>query len=129
MAFSDYLTDDEWDAGFYVYCKGGRNLSDALHFTADSLIATGYRCPGLTESGGKNHQIKSNNPYKLVMAMGLGNEYGVDPLEILDNGRTFLKAHLPDLVDETDEEWTSQMEEARSKKEAAETGPAAKGRG
>jgi hypothetical protein len=113
MALSDYLTSDEWDACYYAFLgkAAARNLGTSMHKTIDALLATGYRFAGLDEHGNKSHYIPCGNGEKLCMF--LGNPHGIDPLTVLDNGRNFLKQHLPDWVDETDEEWSAQMKAAR----------------
>jgi len=76
--------------------------------TINALITSGYRFAGLDESGEKVRQISSNNASKLLSVWpGLAPEpaTAAEIERILDNGRTFLKEHLPDLVLETDDEW------------------------
>jgi hypothetical protein len=46
----------------------------------------------------------------------LGNPYNCDLLEILNNGRNFLKIHCNELVDETDDEWEAQINMAKNYK-------------
>ena len=115
MAKSDYLTDVEWDACFYVYLKGGRDFGAAIDFTVDYLLKQGYKFAGLDEYGNKAHQIHSSNSSKVLI--WLGNPHNCDVLEIIDNGRTFLKKYAPDLVDETDEDWEKEQVAAKKQLE------------
>ncbi len=116
MALSDYLTGNEWDACFYASI--GQHVEDnfgtSMHRTIDALLATGYRFAGLNDDGSKSVQVENgvNAPKVCIF---FGNPHEVDILAILDNGRRFLEQYLPSLVDETDEEWTTQMETAREK--------------
>lgn len=116
MALSDYLTDDEWDACFYA-SMGGKAVSNdfgaAMHKTIRALLEIGYEFQGLDGDGNKKQQLPSGNASKILI--WLGNPHHVDILAILENGRNFLKKHRPDWVDETDEEWAKQMEDARKK--------------
>jgi len=114
MALSDYLTEDEWDACFYRMCggAGNGNLGDAMHDTINILLEKGHNFPGLDDSGSKLKQILgTSNPYKVCIF--LGNPHDVDVLEVLDNGRRWLKENYPDLVEETDDEWEREMKEVR----------------
>src|SRR5690606_6743273 len=115
MALSDYLTGDEWDACFYASLGQNQsdNIGESMRKTIADLLAAGHDFPGLDENGDKRVQVCSgvNAPKMMVF---FGNPGGVDVLEILDNGREFLKRKLPTLVDETDEEWHGQIEKARS---------------
>jgi hypothetical protein len=113
MALSDYLTDAEWDACFYASMghHASSNFGQSMRKTIDKLIHGGYCFDGLDGGGSKLKQIPSGNPSKMLI--WFGNPDGVDVLEILDNGRNFLKHNCPELVDETDDEWKSQMDAAR----------------
>lgn len=115
VALSDYLTDGEWDACFYASMgkHADVNFGASMHRSIDVLLKNGYKFEGLDENGSKKQQLPSGNPQKVCI--WLGNPYKVDILEVLDNGRKFWKDHFPSLVDESDEEWAKQMEEARSK--------------
>jgi hypothetical protein len=42
----------------------------------------------------------------------LGNPEGVDVRAIALNGREYVKEHCPDLLGETDEEWTEMVKQA-----------------
>ena len=119
MALSDYLTGDEWDACFYTSLgqHAGANFGESMHKTIDALLASGYKFAGLDESGNKSQQVCDGiNAPKLCIF--LGNPHKVDILHILDNGRTFIKQYLPNLVDETDEEWAEQIAKAKAKDNA-----------
>ena len=118
MALSDYLMGDEWDACFYASMgrHNAENFGDSMRKTINLLLSTGYRFPGLNDQGGKRQQI-GNGINAKKMTLWFGNPYRVDVLGILENGRSFLKAHVPELVDETDEEWARQMAEARERAE------------
>ena len=118
MALSDYLTGEEWDACFYAALgrHKAENWGDSMRKTINLLLSTGYRFPGLDERGNKRVQVETGvNARK--MTLWFGNPYRVDVLSILENGRRFLKARAPELVDETDEEWAAQMAEARERAE------------
>jgi hypothetical protein len=112
MALSDYLTGDEWDACFYAFL-GQHQTSDfgaSMRLTIDALLANGYRFSGLDEYGNKVAQVaRMTNSRKIKVFFG--NLSSDKVIKILDNGRSFLKTHLPNLVDETDEEWEEQKQE------------------
>jgi hypothetical protein len=114
MALSDYLTGDEWDACFYTSMgqRHADNFGDSMDKTIKCLLDSGYRFPGLTEQGNKKEQVCDgiNAPKCCIF---LGNPYHADVLQILDNGRNFLKIHAPKLVDETDADWKAQMDKAK----------------
>ena len=116
MALSDYLTNEEWDACFYAFVGPGpkgqswTDLGQCMHAVIDAAIAGGYSYDGLTSTGEKKHQIPSDNPSKILI--WLGNPHGVDILGVLRSGRTWIKAHLPDWLTETDEEWAEQCANA-----------------
>jgi len=113
MALSDYLTGDEWDACFYASFgqHHAKNFGESMHKTIDALLSSGYNFPGLDETGSKLRQVEDGvNAIKVCIF--LGNPHKVDVLNILTNGRNFLKEKLPSLVDETDEEWAEQIKEA-----------------
>ena len=114
MALSDYLTSDEWDACFYASLgqNNAANFGDSMHKTIGGLLEAGHIFPGLDAEGGKLEQVECgvNAPKVCIF---LGNPHKVDVLQCLDRGRTFLKEHLPSLVDETDDEWEQQMKQAR----------------
>ena len=118
MALSDYLTGAEWDACFYAsigqhHCQC-QSFGESMHKTIDALLEAGHQFPGLDSSGQKYEQVCNGvNAPKVLMMFGMNK--GIDILEILENGRRFLKDKLPALVDETDEEWAQQMIDARSK--------------
>jgi hypothetical protein len=76
-----------------------------MHKTIEKLLKTGYRFPGLGDDGSKNCQVE-NGINATKVCIWLGNPYNCNLLEILNNGRNFLKEHCPELVDETDDEWT-----------------------
>ena len=89
-----------------------KSLGAGMDYCIKELLKHGYRFEGLDEFGDKDHQIHgTSNPFKVCIY--LGNPYNCDVLEILDNGRNFLKKYAPELVDETDEEWEEQQREAR----------------
>lgn len=114
MALSDYLAGNEWDACFYASMGQHQagNFGESMHKTIHFLLDKGHVFPGLDESGNKLHQVENgvNAPKVCIF---LGNPHNVDVLKCLDHGRTFLKGIAPELVDETDEEWAEQMEEAQ----------------
>lgn len=114
MALSDYLTSDEWDACFYAYLgqHTALNFAESMHKTINALLASGYKFSGLNADGTRKQQVE-NGVNAVKCCMRLGNPYKCDPVKILDNGRNFLKQHLPSLVDETDEEWQRQLDEAK----------------
>ena len=117
MALSDYLTGDEWDGCFYASFgqHQAENLDASMHKTIQHLLQKGYSFTGLDGQGNKRVQVGNGiNAPKLVMFFG--NSYKLDPGELLDNGRNFLKQHAPELVDETDQEWAEQMAKAKEKK-------------
>ena len=120
MALSDYLTDDEWDACFYANVGPGpdgrtfANFGDCMHAVIDAALATGYRYPGLTDSGEKRSQLASANPLKICI--WLGNPHDVYILGVLKSGREWMKTHLPAWVTETDEEWAEQIARAEAKR-------------
>lgn len=108
MALSDYLTSDEWDACLYMMQRGeDANFGDAMHRTIQSLLSAGYQFAGLYADGNKKQQIPGTNNGK-KLCIFLGNPHNCDVAAILDNGRNFIKKHLPDLVGETDEEWNAE---------------------
>lgn len=115
MALSDYLTGEEWDACFYASMgqHHSDNFGESMRKTIKALLASGYEFSGLDEFGEKQQQVCGgvNAP---KVCIWLGNPHNVDVLECLRNGREFLQRHLPDLVDETDEEWAEQMETAKA---------------
>ena len=115
MALSDYLTGDEWDACFYASMgqHASSNFGDSMHKTISCLLAAGHVFPGLDENGGKLCQVE-NGVNASKVCIFLGNPYKVDVLACLERGREFLKQTLPDLVDETDEEWAEQMASAKA---------------
>ena len=105
MALSDYLTSDEWDACFYANIHGGTsNFGESMRNTIAKLLKTRYKFPGLNEDGSKKVQVE-NGVNAPKVCIWLGNPYNCDVLEILQNGRNFLKQHCPELIGETDEEW------------------------
>jgi hypothetical protein len=115
MALSDYLTSDEWDACYYAFRSGASqadNFGDSMHRTIERLLATGYRFPGLTEGGEKHVQIVSDNATKFVQAVF--HEMDRETfLGIVESGRAFLREHCPDMLVETDQEWSDQIAQAR----------------
>jgi hypothetical protein len=117
MALSDYLSGDEWDACFYASFgqHSDSNLGDSMRKTIDALRSIGYEFEGLDENGQKKCQVGNGvNAHKVCMFVG--NPYCVDPLELLTNGRKFLKEHFPSLVDESDCEWERQISDAKNKR-------------
>lgn len=69
-------------------------------------------------SGNKRQQVCNGiNAPKVAMMCGLGHQ-GIDVLSVLDNGRRFLKQNLPSLVDESDEDWATQLVVARAEQQA-----------
>lgn len=116
MALSDYLTGGEWDACFYAsmgqHYTG--NFGSSMGKTINHLLGKGYKFEGLDKDGNKDHQV-CNGVNASKVCIFLGNPYGCDILDILENGRNFLKTHAPELVDETDAEWSKQIAEARTK--------------
>ncbi|KKL13199.1 hypothetical protein LCGC14_2528160 [marine sediment metagenome] len=116
MALGDYLTDAEWDACFY-HCASVGNLGTAMHEVIEKALAAGYRFSGLDEHGAKLQQLTSGNPDKFCFVMGLGEKRSkVEAMSrmmgIFENGRRWLKEHLPELVTETDDEWEAQKVES-----------------
>jgi hypothetical protein len=105
MALSDYLSSDEWDACFYLSVGKhmAANFGESMEKTIKELISRGYIFAGLDEFGNKYRQIPSDNALKVLVL--LGNPNNLDVNEIINNGRHFVKIHLPDLINETDEEW------------------------
>ena len=114
MALSDYLMGEEWDACFYTSMGQHHtgNFGESMEKTIKYLLEKGYRFPGLDEAGSKRVQV-GNGVNAPKVCIFLGNPYKCDVLGILDNGRNFLKQNAPELVDETDEEWEQQQQEAR----------------
>lgn len=107
MALSDYLSGGEWDACFYASFgkSSAENFGDSMHKTINALLAFGYKFEGLDEFGHKKQQITgSGNPQKLVRTF-FGEENGISICGIIENGRSFLKTHCPDLISETDEQF------------------------
>lgn len=119
MALSDYLTGDEWDACFYAAAGQHRapSFGESMHRTIEALLSAGYTFSGLDDDGEKRCQVGDgvNAP---KVCIWLGNPHGCDLLEILDNGRKFLKANLPSLVDESDELWAEQLAAAKAERVA-----------
>jgi len=118
MALSDYLTGDEWDACFYASMgqHAGLNFGESMHKTIDALLANGYVFSGLNEKGHKLRQV-CNGINAPKVCLFFGNPHNVDVLRILNNGRLFLNQHLPSLVDESDDDWAKQMEDAENAKD------------
>jgi hypothetical protein len=118
MALSDYLTSDEWDACFYALLgsvgeKNNCRLGDTMRDLISQLLASGYTFEGLDDNGQKLSQIHgTGNPRKMVW-MVCGGATPEEVLTCLENGRNFLKIHLPAVIDETDEQWLEQMKRAR----------------
>jgi len=114
MALSDYLTGNEWDACFYAsFGKShSNNFGSSMRLTINRLLEEGYKFSGLDKDGNKKIQVENgiNAPKVCIF---LGNSYDCDILEILKNGRNFLKDKCPSLVDETDKEWNEQITEAK----------------
>lgn len=112
MALSDYLTDDEWDACFYAShgINQAENFGASMHKTIDKLLEKGYVFRGLDAQGNKAQQIPSGNSVKVCI--WLGNPYNVNVLEVIKNGRKFIKEHCPELLSETDEDFEQQIKEA-----------------
>lgn len=106
VALSDYLTNEEWDACYYVAMIGhkGENFGDSMQQTIEALLANNYSFRGLDEHGMKLQQVGDgvNAPKVLIF---LGNPNKIDTLPILENGRSFLKQFAPALVVESDEIW------------------------
>lgn len=120
MALSDYLTSDEWDACFYASFgqHASKNFGESMRKTIDALLKIEYVFEGLDSYGNKLQQVENgiNAP---KVCIWLGNPYNVNVLNCLTKGRNFLKQYLPSLVDETDEQWEIEIEQA--KKEKSET--------
>jgi len=116
MALSDYLTGQEWDACFYAFIgqHAAEDLGGSMRKTINHLLGLGYRFPGLNDDGSKKVQVENgiNAPKVCIF---LGNPHGCDILGILDSGREFWKRHDPTMVDETDDEWAEQMQDAKAK--------------
>lgn len=106
MALSDYLTGDEWDGCFYAMLKkhAAPDFGTSMRMTIDALLAKGYVFSGLDEKGNKKQQVCNgvNAPKILIF---LGNPDQIDIPAILNNGRKFVKANIPEALGETDEEW------------------------
>lgn len=121
MALSDYLTDSEWDACYYAFAGQHRapNLGESMRKTIDLLVSKGYQFSGLDSSGNKHVQVPSNNAEKFCVAIGLKKELATAEfiMSIFESGRTFLKQHAPELVDETDDEWEQQKVDAAPRRE------------
>ena len=111
MALSDYLTNDEWDACYYVamIAHRGENFGDSMQQTITALLKNGYRFTGLDEYGMKLEQVEDgiNAPKILIF---LGNPNKIDTLPLLENGRRFLKLFAPALLAEPDELWDELVE-------------------
>jgi len=113
MALSDYLTGKEWDACFYRYAETGMgNFGDSMHQTIRDLLSRGYRFHGLDQNGDKECQVE-NGVNASKVCWFVGNPYKIDILEILVNGREFLKKIAPDLITTSDADWEEQIKEAR----------------
>lgn len=112
MSLSDYLTGDEWDACYYASLgkHHSSNFGESMHKTIDALLAVGHKFPGLDKDGNKKEQVSNVNANKTLIFFG---DPTVDALNILDNGRNFLKKKLPHLVDETDDEWHEELKSAK----------------
>jgi len=112
VALSDYLTSDEWDACLYAFIGQHKadNFGDSMHLTIDTLLESGYEFEGLDAQGQKKCSLGGVNAPKALI--WFGNPEGIDVIDLLDNGRNFLKEHMPSLVDETDEDWGHQKDTA-----------------
>ena len=113
MALSDYLTGNEWDACFYASFNKSAfpDFGASMRHTISKFLEAGYKFPGLTEAGEKSVQVEDgvNAPKILIF---LGNPAGVNVREITLNGREYVKEHCPELLGETDEEWTEMVKNA-----------------
>lgn len=116
MPLSNYLTDAEWDACFYAFFgqHHADNFGASMLRTLDYLRSRGYRFAGLDGPEGPEF-VESRNMEKVVAIMG--GPAALDIPAVLDSGRSFLKQHAPDLVDETDEEWAAQQADALSRQQ------------
>ena len=114
MSLCDFLTDEELDACFYRYIQAGSNgqFGDVMHDTVERLMATGYRFRLLDESGvtpGAKALFKTWD-----LQFFLGKRHDASPLEIMQNGRQFIRSNAPELLGETDEEWALRMAKGRA---------------
>lgn len=110
MAFSSYLTHDEWDACYYRMFVDRTYVSvqDSMSSTVSSLLAAGHVFHGLSATGEPRQRLDAREEPKVnlqKMLIFAGNPYGCDTQRILDNGREFLRRLCPAMVVETDDEW------------------------
>ena len=114
---SDYLTGSEWDACYYASLgqHACGNFGESMHKTIDALLESGYVFTGLDDTGNKRVQVCNGVNAPKLMTLFFGKQDGVDILDVLDSGRRFLKQYLPALVDETDDEWSEQLQKARAR--------------
>lgn len=108
MALSDYLTSEEWNACFYRLNTQTRgetvNFGVIMRETINELLSNGYQFEGLNEKGHKKRQICNGvNAPKILLFMG--NPKSLSVCAILEDGRDFIKEHLPHLLFETDAVW------------------------
>lgn len=117
MTLSDCLTDDEWDGCYYIYllhAKNNLSIGDVIRAVVRSLYEKGFYCKGIDINGNKLAYVPNNNDRKLKAALTGVNTY--DMQHSLENGRKFIKEHLPEQLGETDDEWKTFLELAKEKK-------------
>lgn len=115
MALSDYLTGDEWDACWYAFFGKhlAPNFGESMHMTIQALLKSGYVFPGLDDNGNKKEQICDGINAPKFSGMFFHTLSKEEKIQIFDNGRNFLKEHLPSLINETDEEWQEIINETK----------------
>ncbi len=123
MRLSQFLTDDEWDALFYLahgpLGDPEGNLGTSMDNGIRALLEAGYEFAALTAEGKPNPSaqvltgrpdagIPSMNAHKLRMFSG--NPHHLNPLDYIKGGRTFVKVVAPALLHDTDEEFAKALE-------------------
>jgi hypothetical protein len=110
MAISDYLTEAEWDGCYYVFLgQHTGSLVDIIKQIVPALYDKGYTVEGLLPDCTLVKTMSGNNAIKLKAAMGTETKTYLK--SVPNNGRNFIKQHLPELIKETDEQWEAWLKE------------------
>jgi hypothetical protein len=118
MSISNYLSDDEWDALYYLSFgplgDPEGNLGLSMYNGVQALIEAGYEFEALDEEGEipeDQEEVESINWMKLKMFTG--NPHNLDPFEHLRGGREFVNEYACELLHDTDEEFEAEIQKAR----------------
>jgi len=110
MSLDDYLTEEEWNACFYAHSKGilkTEHFGQSMLLTIQALLKADYHFRGIDDKGGLKQKMDDGKNQKKLQFF-FGNPENLDGFPWLENGRQFLKDHLPDWI-ESDQEWKKMM--------------------